>query len=119
MPGGPFPTLRIPNPNQPPLPNPGPNPNWVGFLTVPPGAGFLAPTPTLSSYGFQSDLYQLYATGDFVTHSLPVLAFSSLANIGIVTLQLYWATLILKGVRKLLAGGDGGKKGGKKSGKAA
>ena len=47
-----------------------------------------------------------------------MLAFSSLANIGIVTLQLYWATLILKGVRKLLAGGDGGK-GGKKSGKAA
>ena len=48
-----------------------------------------------------------------------MLAFSSLANVGIVLLQFYWATLILKGVRKLLAGGDGGKKGGKKGGKAA
>jgi len=73
---------------------------------------------THASYGFQSDLYQLYATGDFVTHSLPVLAFSSLANVGIVLLQFYWATLILKGVQKLLTGGGGGK-GGKKSGKAA
>jgi hypothetical protein len=73
---------------------------------------------THASYGFQSDLYQLYATGDFVTHSLSVLAFSSLANVGIVLLQFYWATLILKGVQKLLAGGGGGK-GDKKSGKAA
>ena len=47
-----------------------------------------------------------------------MLAFSSLANVGIVLLQFYWATLILKGVQKLLTGGGGGK-GGKKSGKAA
>ena len=84
-------------------------PNWAGCLT---------PNPSLPSYGFQSDLYQLYATGDFVTHSLPVLAFSSLANFSIVLLQFYWATLILKGAQKLLAGGGGGK-GDKKSGKAA
>ena len=47
-----------------------------------------------------------------------MLAFSSLANFSIVLLQFYWATLILKGAQKLLAGGGGGGKGDKKSGKA-
>ena len=66
---------------------------------------------TYASYGFQSDLYQLYPTG--TAHSLPVLAFSSLANVCIVVLQLYWATLIVKGMQKMFGGGRG------KSGKAA
>ena len=66
---------------------------------------------TQASVGFQRDLYQLYMTG--TAHSLPVVAFSSLSNILIVCLQLYWSTLIIKGMQKTLAGGGG--KGGKAS----
>ena len=66
----------------------------------------------LLTYGSQSDLYQLYATD--AAHSLPVLVFSSLANVCIVVLQFYWATLIVKAVQKMLGGGKSGK-GGKAS----
>lgn len=60
---------------------------------------------TYSSYGFQRDLYLLYATG--TAHSLPVLAFSVVSNLFIVFLQLYWSSLIIKGMQRLLMGGGG------------
>ena len=62
---------------------------------------------THASYGFQSDLYQLYATGN--AHSLPAVAFLSLSNAFILLLQLYWSTLIFKNMRKMMLGGKGGK----------
>ena len=60
---------------------------------------------TWASVSFQQDLYQLYVTG--TAHSQAVVVFSSLSNAFIVCLQLYWSTLIVKGVKKKLAGKGG------------
>ena len=60
------------------------------------------------SWDLQCDLYQLYVTG--TAHSVAAVVFVSLSNGFVSLLQLYWATLILKGGKKMLAGG--GKPGG-------
>ena len=71
---------------------------------------------TYVSIGFQRDCYELYSTG--TAHSVAAVVFSSLANLFICALQLYWARLIVNGVVSTLTGGrKKGKKG--KMGKAA
>ena len=55
------------------------------------------------SYSFQRDLYALYATG--TAHSVPAVAFCSLANAFVCALQVFWATLIMKGLVKMVSGG--------------
>jgi hypothetical protein len=57
---------------------------------------------TKVSYDFQVDLYELYATG--TAHSVPAVFFMSLSNIFVVGLQLYWSTLIIKGLYGLAFG---------------
>ena len=61
------------------------------------------------SYCFQRDLYALYATG--TAHSVPAVAFSSLANVFVCGLQCFWSTLIIKGLGKVLSGGKAKAKG--------
>jgi len=55
------------------------------------------------SYEFQRDLVELYATG--AAHSVPALAFMSLANLFVCGLQFFWASLIIKGLVKMASGG--------------
>lgn len=66
---------------------------------------FLILRPMLStalSYYFQRDLYELYTTG--TAHSLPAVAFISFANAFVVLLQLYWGSLVFKGIYAQFAG---------------
>jgi len=58
------------------------------------------------SYAFQRDLLELLTSG--AAHSRPAVIFTSIANLFVVGLQLFWATLIFKGLRKMLAGGKKG-----------
>lgn len=60
------------------------------------------------SYEFQRDLYEIYTSGR--AHSVPAVAFMSIANLFVCCLQFYWSTLIVKGVMKMVRGGGRGKK---------
>lgn len=57
---------------------------------------------TVHCVGFQRDVFAVVAAGD--AHSLATLAFFSVANVFLVGLQFYWASLILKRAAKTLAG---------------
>lgn len=64
---------------------------------------------TKLSIGFQRDLYELYATG--TAHSNTVVMGMSVSNLFIVALQLYWGSLVAKGMYGMFFGAAGkGKK---------
>ena len=75
------------------------------------GIAFLVLRVGLTSYvsvGFQRDCYQLYSTTG-AAHSVPAVVFSSMANLFICALQLYWARLIINGLVSTLTGSKKGK----------
>lgn len=55
----------------------------------------------MMSYYFQKDLFELITSGQ--AHSVPAVLFCSAANLFTCGLQAYWATLIIKGIRRQLS----------------